>query len=58
MVRTRPVSGVPRIWIVGLDLAYHQTPDGWAGDIYYGKDSHWWRPEGRPSAIPPPLLGS
>ena len=44
-------GGVPRIWIVGLDLVYHQTPDDWAGDIYYGKDSHWWR-------LPPPLTAS
>jgi hypothetical protein len=28
--RPGPSGRVPRIWIVGLDLAYHQTPDDWA----------------------------
>src|SRR5215211_1487128 len=32
-----PSGRFPRTWIVGLNLAYHQTPDDWAGDIYYGK---------------------
>jgi hypothetical protein len=45
---------VPRIWIVGLDLAYHQTPDDWAGDVYYGKDSRWWHPEADPRPLLPP----
>jgi hypothetical protein len=29
-----PSGRLPRIWIVGLDLAYHQTRDEWAGDMY------------------------
>ena len=45
---------VPRIWIVGLDLVYHQTPEDWAGDIYYGKDSRWWQPEAHPRPLPAP----
>jgi hypothetical protein len=45
---------VPRIWIVGLDLVYHQTPEEWAGDIYYGNDSSWWQPEAHPRPLPPP----
>jgi hypothetical protein len=49
-----PSGRFPRTWIVGLNLAYHQTPDDWAGDIYYGKDSHWWRPESDPRPLPPP----
>ena len=56
--RPGPSGRVPRIWIVGLDLAYHQTPDDWAGDFYCGKDSHWWHPEAHPRPLPPPLLGS
>ena len=24
------------------DLRYHQLPDDWAGDLYYGADSYWW----------------
>ena len=43
-----PSGRVPRIWIVGRDLAYHQTPDDWAGDIYYGKGSRWSHPEHTP----------
>lgn len=26
-------------------LILHQMPDDWAGDIYYGRDSYWWRVE-------------
>jgi hypothetical protein len=49
-----PSGRVPRVWIVGLDLAYHQEPDDWAGDIYYGKDSRWWHPEAHPRPLLPP----
>ena len=29
-------------------LAYHETPEYWAQEIYYGKDSRWWMaPEDR-----------
>ncbi len=49
-----PSGRVPRIWIVGLDLAYHQTPDDWAGDMYYGKDSLWWLPTAHPWPLPSP----
>ena len=49
-----PSGRVPRIWIVGLDLAYHQTPDDWAGDIYYGKGSRWSHPDTHPRPLPPP----
>lgn len=45
---------VPRIWIVGLDLLYHETPDYWAADIYYGHDSFWWLPDADPQPLPPP----
>jgi hypothetical protein len=37
-----PSGRVPRIWILGVDLAYHQMPDDWAGDIYFGEGSRWW----------------
>jgi hypothetical protein len=45
---------VPRVWIVGLDLVYHETADHWAGDIYYGHDSFWWLPDADPRPLPPP----
>jgi hypothetical protein len=49
-----PSGRTPRIWMVGLDLAYHETPQFWASDIYYGHDSHWWTPDARPRPLPPP----
>jgi hypothetical protein len=49
-----PSGRVPRIWIVGLDLAYHQLAADWAGDMYYGKHSQWWRPDAHPRPLPPP----
>ena len=49
-----PSGRTPRIWIVGLDLAYHETPQYWASDIYYGHDSHWWIPDTSPQPLPPP----
>jgi hypothetical protein len=27
---------VPRCWVVGLDIAYHETPEYWASRIYDG----------------------
>jgi hypothetical protein len=45
---------VPRVWIVGLDLVYHETAATWAADIYYGHDSHWWRPDADLQPLPPP----
>jgi len=49
-----PKGRTPRIWMVGLDLAYHETAQFWASDIYYGHDSHWWTPDARPQPLPPP----
>jgi hypothetical protein len=49
-----PSGRVPRIWIIGMDLVYHETADEWAGDIYYGPDSQWWRPDAHPRPLPPP----
>jgi hypothetical protein len=45
---------VPRIWIVGLDLVYHETKGYWAADIYYGHDSFWWLPDAHPRPLPSP----
>jgi len=28
--------------IVGFDIVYHQDPENWAKDIYWGADSYWW----------------
>jgi hypothetical protein len=49
------VSGrVPRRWIVGLALVYHETERFWAADTYYGHDSFWWLPDEHPPPLPPP----
>jgi hypothetical protein len=45
---------IPRIWIVGLDLAYHETAAYWAANLYYGTDSFWWLPDANPQPLPPP----
>ena len=37
---------VPRVWIVGLDLAYHEDADHWARTIYYAPAYPWWLPVG------------
>ena len=36
------------------DLRFHELPEFWAEDIYYGSDSYWWnRPPGlRPRVLP------
>lgn len=47
-------SDGPRVWIVGLDIAYHETAEFWAHDMYYGPDSHWWLPGATPTPLPPP----
>ena len=45
---------VPRVWIVGLDILYHDTAEDWAGRIYYGDQPRWWDPEAGLQPIPPP----
>ncbi|GAA4023062.1 hypothetical protein GCM10022247_54180 [Allokutzneria multivorans] len=32
-----PGGGTPRVWIVGLDIAYHETPAHWARQIHDGR---------------------
>ncbi|GAA4233448.1 hypothetical protein GCM10023075_49810 [Streptosporangium album] len=44
----------PRVWIVGLDLAYHEDPEYWAHTIYHGAGSSWWRLDGPSGPLPPP----
>jgi hypothetical protein len=44
----------PRIWIVGLDIVYHELPEYWAKTIYYGNDFYWWAPGATPTPLPPP----
>jgi hypothetical protein len=44
----------PRVWIVGQDLVYHETPEFWAHDIYYGPNSGWWLPGTTHTPLPPP----
>jgi len=45
---------VPRVWIVGLDLVYHEEPDHWAHCIYYGPDCNWRGPGRQLIPLPPP----
>lgn len=45
---------VPRVWIVGLDLVYHEEPDYWARTIYYGPNCFWWVPGQELVPLPPP----
>jgi hypothetical protein len=44
----------PRVWIVGLDIVYHEDEHFWARTIYYGHDSCWWNPGTTPEPLPPP----
>ncbi|HZD99721.1 MAG TPA: hypothetical protein VE132_16340 [Micromonosporaceae bacterium] len=45
---------VPRVWIVGLDIAYHDTAAQWASRIYFGDQPRWWDPEAGLEPIPAP----
>ncbi len=45
---------VPRVWIVGLHIVYHEEPDYWAHCIYYGPDCNWWVPAQQLVPLPPP----
>ncbi len=45
---------VPRVWIVGLDIAYHDTEAQWASRIYFGNQPRWWDPEAGLQPIPAP----
>jgi hypothetical protein len=46
---------VPRVWIVGLDIAYHETPEYWAGVIYFGGQDRWWDLAAGVQPLPSPL---
>ena len=35
--------GVPLVSELDHQLMTHPIPDDWARDIYYGKQSMWWR---------------
>ncbi|WP_275413204.1 hypothetical protein [Actinoplanes philippinensis] len=37
---------MPRMWIVGKALEYHEEPAYGAAGIYYGFEGRWWDPEG------------
>lgn len=45
---------VPRVWIVGLDIAYHDTVADWASKIYFGHQPRWWDPDAGLKPLPPP----
>lgn len=49
-----PPGRVPRIWIVGSDIVYHEEAEVWAALIYYGPDSRWWDPEVDLQPLPSP----
>ncbi|WP_410812224.1 hypothetical protein [Micromonospora sp. 067-2] len=49
-----PPGRVPRVWIVGLDIVYHEEAESWAALIYYGPDSRWWDPETSQQPLPLP----
>ena len=36
------------------DLIFHQTPEYWAHDIYYGPDARWRDRGGKPRPLPYP----
>ena len=44
----------PRVWILGLDLVYHEERDYWARSIYYGPNCNWWVPGQELIPLPPP----
>ncbi|MFG1605157.1 hypothetical protein [Actinoplanes sp. NPDC049265] len=39
-------------YIGDTDLIFHQSPDEWARDIYYGPDSRWWQGEDGLEPVP------
>ncbi|KUL25425.1 hypothetical protein [Actinoplanes awajinensis] len=45
---------VPRVWIVGSDLVYHDEPADWATGIYYGFEDRWWDADGDRQPLPAP----
>jgi hypothetical protein len=47
-------GSVPRTWIAGLDIVFHEDADYWTKTIYYGKESFWWLPGAHPQPLPPP----
>jgi hypothetical protein len=51
-----PSGRIPRIWIVGLDIVYHDEQVEWAAGIYYGFEGRLWDADAdadrRP--LPPP----
>jgi hypothetical protein len=49
-----PDGRAPRVWIVGLDLVYHEEPRKWARRIYYRPDYQWRAPGQEPTPLPPP----
>ena len=49
-----PDERVPSVWIVGLDLVYHEEPDYWARCIYCGPNCDWWVPGEELVPLPPP----
>lgn len=49
-----PCGRVPRIWIVGRDLVYHDDAAYWATGIYHGFGGRWWDADADRRPLPPP----
>jgi hypothetical protein len=45
--RDEAIGRINNAWegndFLGIDVRFHETPDFWANDIYYGADSFWWK---------------
>lgn len=50
-----PSGRVPRCWIVGADLVYHDEAANWATGIYFGFEGRWWSADADLQPLPPPL---
>ncbi|GMK38552.1 hypothetical protein PCCS19_16060 [Paenibacillus sp. CCS19] len=51
------VGRINNLWaklgsILEGDIMFHETPEFWAYDIYYGHDSSWWHRLDDPSLRP------
>lgn len=45
---------VPRIWLVGGAIVYHEEPAYWAAGIYYGFVGRWWSADAERQPLPAP----
>lgn len=38
-----------------FDIRYHEEPEFWAHDIYFGPESKWWKRKNDPTLKPKPV---